>query len=179
MGVIENLWSRELPNPSALQRAIALQKLGPKARLQKLAYDPQAGEIVRQLAEFDKDGRTDELLRTMHDRFPDYPGREEWPRPDSAPAAAGQTTTPPVTPVNKPTLATAILLEEPEISPTELAERVGVSRGTLYGRSKKWKHVRDTLRARDSARVLKGTKSLDGDIEAQAEHREFHPTDDE
>lgn len=50
--------------------------------------------------------------------------------------------------IAKHTLAKAILFEDPEISPTELAKRVGVRRGTLYKKSPQWIDVRRTLIAR-------------------------------
>lgn len=71
-------------------------------------------------------------------------------------------------------LCLAVLFNEPEISPTELAKRVGVRRSTLYSKSPRWKHVRQTLVARDTHRLPKGEKTADGDLEA------VHPlTDDE
>lgn len=69
--------------------------------------------------------------------------------------------------------ALAVLFQEPDISPTELAKRVGVSRSTLYGRGK-WQHIAKTLRARDTGRIHRGSKSKDGDLEA-----EDWPDDDE
>ena len=81
--------------------------------------------------------------------------------------------------VDKATLAMAILFKNPEISPTKLAQEVGVSRGTLYSKSKKWIDVRRTLRARNTGEALRGSKSADGRLDAAAEHREFDPTDDE
>jgi len=82
-------------------------------------------------------------------------------------------------PVGKETLAKAILFEKPDISPSDLAKQVGVSRGTLYSKSKKWIDVRRTLVARDHAQAVKGTKSADGALDAEAEEREFHPTHNE
>jgi len=79
--------------------------------------------------------------------------------------------------IDPATHAVALLIDDPTISPTELAKRVGVSRGTLYGKSKKWNSVRLTLTARDSARVPRGEKSADGTLEAADEFREFHPID--
>ena len=82
-------------------------------------------------------------------------------------------------PLHKATIAKAILFEEPDISPTELAKRVGVSRGTLYSKSKKWIDVRRTLKARDNTATPHGTKSADGKLDAAADDRESHPTHDQ
>ncbi len=79
--------------------------------------------------------------------------------------------------LDKPVLAIALLVQYPSISPTELASVLGVSRGTLYSSSEKWRHVRQTLIARDGNRP-KGVKSADGHIDAEDDDREFHPTDD-
>ena len=76
-------------------------------------------------------------------------------------------------------IAMAILFEHPDISPTDLAKQVGVSRGTLYSKSAKWKHVRQTLKARNNAQAVRGTKSTDGDLEAQGQYREYDPTHDD
>lgn len=81
--------------------------------------------------------------------------------------------------IDKATLAFAILFQEPKISPTELAKRIGVKRNTLYSRAQKWNHVRDTLKACDAKSRPRGSRSKDGEIEAEDEYREFHPTDDD
>ncbi len=81
--------------------------------------------------------------------------------------------------IDEATLAMAIIFKNPEISPTDLARQVGVSRGTLYSRSKKWIDVRRTLMARDKGEALQGTKSADGELDATGECREFDPIDDE
>ena len=78
-------------------------------------------------------------------------------------------------PEEKVDLAVAILLRAPEISPTKLAEQVGVARSTLYSKRGKWQPVRQTLTARDAGRMAKGAKSADGDLDAEGEDREFHP----
>lgn len=75
-------------------------------------------------------------------------------------------------------IAMAILLKEPKISPTDLAKRVGVVKGTLYKRNETWKGVRQTLMARDTS-LPKGKKDKDGNIEAADEYREHHPINDD
>jgi hypothetical protein len=72
--------------------------------------------------------------------------------------------------VHPATLAKAFLFEEPDISPTDLANRVGVSRGTLYSNSPKWRDIARTLRARNRDKIPKGVKSKDGFIEAEHSH---------
>ena len=63
--------------------------------------------------------------------------------------------------------AIAILLKEPEILPEKLAQRGGVSRSTLYRKSKRWNDVRLTLMARDTRSIPSGTKDRDGNLEAE------------
>lgn len=81
-----------------------------------------------------------------------------------APADKANTTAQPKEPAH--VRAMAILLTEPNIVPTELARRVGVSRGTLYGKRPPWKAIRDTLLARPPTSCPHGTKDRDGNIEA-------------
>ncbi|UCC31278.1 MAG: hypothetical protein JSU86_03185 [Phycisphaerales bacterium] len=81
--------------------------------------------------------------------------------------------------IDKPTLALAILFQQPDISPTDLANRVGVARSTLYSKSPKWKPVRQTLTARGDGTLPKGRKGNDGSIEAEHEYSEYHPADDD
>ena len=66
-----------------------------------------------------------------------------------------------------------------EMPPTELARRVGVSRGTLYSNSKKWGDVAKTLRARKGHDLPSGSKSRNRDLEAEADGRESWPTEDD
>jgi len=68
---------------TVLKRAIAMQGIEPKARLKAMSEDRAVMEVMRQLARFDEDGRTDELLQVMHERFHDHPGRTAWPQPTS------------------------------------------------------------------------------------------------
>ncbi len=68
--------------------------------------------------------------------------------------------------IHAATLAKAILFEEPDISPTNLAKQVGVSPGTLYTRTARWKDVRATLLARGDTEAPQGFKDKDGNIEA-------------
>jgi hypothetical protein len=87
------------------------------------------------------------------------------PRPGRGPASPERAVT-----IDPATHALAILFQEPDITPTELADRVGVQRSTLYSKGKKWQAVRQTLTARDSGQAPKGTKSDEGDIEAESDH---------
>ena len=62
--------------------------------------------------------------------------------------------------------ALAILMVKPEISPIELARRVGVDKSTLYRKNTKWNPVRQTLMARPKEHMPRGFKDSDGTIEA-------------
>lgn len=64
-------------------------------------------------------------------------------------------------------LAKTYLVEDPSISPTQLAKRVGVARSTLYKKSGPWGEVRKLLKARGSIRdIPRGSKAKDGKTEA-------------
>jgi len=82
--------------------------------------------------------------------------------------------------IGKPSLALAVLFTEPDISPDDLARRIGVRRTTLYSRSEEWRPVRDTLTARSGRDDLPvGTVDADGNVDAEAEHGELHPAGDD
>ncbi|MFH0983391.1 MAG: hypothetical protein V2A79_17880 [Planctomycetota bacterium] len=89
------------------------------------------------------------------------------PAPDAAPAAGGAGQTAPL-PVHRANLAKAILLERPDIRPTELAKLCGVSPGTLYKKTGPWADIRQFLMARPDSPSAQGTK-YSGDLEAWGE----------
>jgi len=68
--------------------------------------------------------------------------------------------------VHPATLAKAILFEQPDISPTELAKRCGVSPSTLYKTTGPWKDVRAILMARPKGNLPTGQRAEDGRLDA-------------
>ncbi len=127
-------------------------------------------DIVSKIHAYFTDARMAELLCWFWAHYPAEAAEMELPKAAGDPGspglagevkAAGDRAD-----IDKPTLTMAILLREPEIAPTMLAKRVGVSPGTLYSKSEKWKHVRQTLLARGDA--PRGKRS-NGQVEAWAE----------
>lgn len=78
--------------------------------------------------------------------------------------------------VHPATIAKAILFEQPDITPTDLARRLGVSPSTLYSKRKGWKDVRAILLARPKHDAAAGIKT-GGDLEAWS--ADDHAADDE
>ncbi len=70
--------------------------------------------------------------------------------------------------VHKATLAQAMIFENPEITPTELVEKLGVTRGMLYKTTGKWANVRRLLVARDGGGP-NGFRTEDGFVDAYDE----------
>jgi hypothetical protein len=77
---------------------------------------------------------------------------------------------PPEAKVHPATLAKAILFEQPDISPTKLAERIGVTRSTLYKTTPPWKDVRAILLAR-------GDSDTGYEVDGKPEAEHERPTD--
>lgn len=108
----------------------------------KRKSSPLAGELV----ELDTPENVEELLRLIWDQWPMEAKSIQFPK-----SSIGS---PPSDKVEVPRheAAVAILLIDPEISPADLAKRIGLkSTGPLYSKSEKWMPVRQTLLARESA----------------------------